>query len=233
MQTFFCINRSLASRGNTLAKLNINRNQLDHPEHFDDEIREYRDSSRYVPTALERLLFELAGHRCTICAAPWMEIHHIDELSEGGKTEFENLIVLCPNCHTRVHREQIPTKIELKNYKLKQEIAYELPIISRLTVSEKELISEVASLSKDKQVTFSKGYGKTVNESSQEIAVQKYRQEIGLVHLQESGILTVEQDLCVTLSDGNSISVSLNVRFTGKGVKWVRYLQATQRLPTV
>jgi len=216
-----------------LAKLKLNRKQLDHPEHFDDEIREYRDSSRYVPTALERLLYELAGHHCTICSAPWMEIHHIKELSEGGKTEFDNLIVLCPNCHTRVHREQIPTKEELRNYKRKQEIAYELPILSRLTTSEKELIAEAAELPDNDQVAFFKRYSKTIKESSNDLVVTKYRQEIGLVHLQESGMLTVELELCIGLSDGESYSVALNARFTGKGVKWVRYLQATERLPSV
>lgn len=215
-----------------MAKIELNRNKLDHPEHFDDEIREYRDSSRYVPTPLERLLFELAGHRCTICSAPWMEIHHIEELSEGGKTEFDNLIVLCPNCHTRVHREKIPTKVELKHYKLKQEIAYELPVISKLSTAEKQLIVEVAALSSSEQITFSKRYGGTVKESSQELAVTKYREGIGLFHLQESGMITVEQGVCVILSDGKSVAVNLNVRFTGKGVKWVRYLHATDRLPT-
>ncbi len=215
-----------------MPKLMLNRYQLDHPEHFDDEIREYRESSRYVPTALERLLYELAGHRCTICTAPWMEIHHIEELSEGGKTEFENLIVLCPNCHTRVHREQIPTKAELRNYKLKQEISYELPVLSRLTTTERELIKDVASLEEQEQGAFSKRSGKTVRASSGEIAVNKFRQEIGFVHLQESSMVTVEQDQCVGLSDGESYSVALNVRFTGKGVKWVRYLKATERLPS-
>ena len=71
----------------------LDRSAYDHPEHFDDEVRAFRTSERYVPTPLEALLFELAGHRCTICAAPWLEIHHIDELGDGGKTEYQNLVV--------------------------------------------------------------------------------------------------------------------------------------------
>ncbi|NQU67823.1 MAG: HNH endonuclease [Candidatus Marinimicrobia bacterium] len=212
--------------------LKLNRNLLDHPEHFDDEIREYRDSSRYIPTALERLLYELAGHRCTICSAPWMEIHHIEELSDGGKTEFNNLIVLCPNCHTRVHREKTPTKNELKNYKQKQEIAYELPILSRLTTPEKELIVELARLSSNNQVAFSKRFAESIKALSGDLAVTKYRQEIGLVHLQESSMLTVELEHCVGLGERELHSVVLNARFTGKGIKWVRYLLATERLPS-
>lgn len=110
----------------------LDRSTYDHPEHFDDEIRAYRTSARYIPTPLESLLFEMSAHRCTICLAPRVEIHHIDELAEGGQTTYENLIVLCPNCHTRVHIEGVPSKAELKHYKLKQEIAYQLPILSHL-----------------------------------------------------------------------------------------------------
>lgn len=57
------------------------------------------------------------------------------------------------------------------------------------------------------------------------------RRELGLVHLQESGMISVEQGLCVGLSDGKRFSIALNVGFTGKGVKWLRYLQATERVP--
>ena len=214
-----------------MASLNLSRDQLDHPEHFDDEIREFRDSGRYVPTELERLLFELAGHRCTICKSPWMEIHHIDEISEGGETTFNNLIVLCPNCHTRVHRENIPTKKELRHYKLKQEIAYELPILSRLTDPERELMAEVSNFTKENQVAFSKRYWKILEATSHEEAILNYRLEIGLLNLQEFGMISVEQGDCVTMETGKQELINLIVRFTGKGIKWIRYLQETGRMP--
>jgi hypothetical protein len=160
-----------------------------------------------------------------------MEIHHIDEISEGGETSFDNLIVLCPNCHTRVHRESVPTKTELRHYKIKQEIAYELPVLSRLTAPERELIAQIATLTQEDQVTFIKRYCREIEAASQDEAIQRYRREVGLFHLQESGILSVEQDFCVTLSEGDKVSVALNVRLTGKGIKWIRYLQATERVP--
>lgn len=203
---------------------------MDHPEHFDDEIREYKESGRYIPTLLMNLLFEYAEHRCTICKAPWLEIHHIDARGEGGKTEYDNLIVLCPNCHTRVHQCGVPTKQELKDYKLKQKIGYGLPVLSRLTDSEQTLIQQLASLPADEQVFFSQRYHKDIEEKSQEIAIVKYRQELGLVHLQDSGLLTVEQGLCVTLAEGEKVSVNLIAKFTSKGLKWVRYLCSTQRI---
>jgi len=216
-----------------MAKLNIDRGQLDHPEHFDDEIREFRDSGRYVPTNLEYLLFELAGHKCTICGAPWLELHHIVEISEGGETAFDNLIVLCPNCHTRVHRENVPSGRELRHYKMKQEIAYELPIYSKLSVKEKDIIRCVAFLTPEEQIVFTKRYWKEVEAVSQEDAVRDYRLEVGLFHLQESGMLVVEQDFCCTILDGERHSITLLVKLTGKGVKWVRYLCATGRISSI
>lgn len=215
-----------------MARLNIDRNKLDHPEHFDDEIREFKHSERYVPTALEQILFELSGHRCTICSAPWLEVHHIDELSEGGETSYENLIVLCPNCHTRVHQSGVPSKSELRHYKLKQEVAHELPILSRLSAREKEIISHVASLAPEDQVVFSEKFHQTIAASTHEQAVLECRKALGLIHLQESGMIGVEESLCVMLSDGAEVSVNLNIRFSGKGIKWLRYLQGTGRVPT-
>lgn len=215
-----------------MGKMALDRSELDHPEHFDDIIREYRDSSRYRPTPLEQLLFELAGHRCTICHAPWLEIHHIVELEHGGETTYENLIVLCPNCHTRVHRDGIPTAEELRHYKLKQEVAYELPVLSRLTLTEKSLIFELAALQSGERVLFSKGIHREIAAATQDAAVLKARTEFGCRELQESGMLLVDQGFCVTLDSGELVSVILNVRFSGKGVKWVGLLEATGRLPT-
>lgn len=217
--------------GEILPKPLLDRSSYDHPEHFDDEIREYRTSRRYVPTPLESLLFELAGHRCTICHAPWLEIHHITELEHGGETEFENLIVLCPNCHTRVHAQGVPTANELRHYKLKQEIAYELSVLSRLTVEEREFVREAANLPERQQITFSKRHHAEIVAPDHSAAIESHRSNVGLVHLQEFGIVTVDQENVVTLAEGGRVSVVLRVRLTGKGIKWCRYLMASGRLP--
>lgn len=34
---------------------------------------------------------------------PYLEVHHIHPLSEGGKDSIENTIALCPNCHRKRH----------------------------------------------------------------------------------------------------------------------------------
>ena len=211
----------------------LDRSTYDHPEHFDDEIRAYRTSARYIPTPLESLLFEMSAHRCTICLAPWVEIHHIDELAEGGQTTYENLIVLCPNCHTRVHIEGVPSKAELKHYKLKQEIAYQLPILSRLSNSEREFISYIQTLSFEDQMLFSLRKFKEVNAVDQDEAVQILKMEIGFLYLEESGIVQVERGFIFTKSDGKHVSVNLHVRLTGKGLKWLRYLASAGHILTL
>lgn len=210
----------------------LSRDQYGPPEHFDDEIRAYRSSKRYVPTPLENLLFELSGHRCTLCHAPWLEIHHIEELSDGGKTEYENLIVLCPNCHTRVHTDSVPSKEELRHYKTKQEIAYELPVLSRLTTDEILFIQEIAKRSPQEQLVYSKSVNRDVKASTQDEAIETMKREVGHFHLQEFGMVAVELENVITRADGESVLVALRIRITGKGIKWIRYLNETNRVPT-
>ena len=33
-----------------------------------------------------------------------MQLHHIKQVAEGGTNDIDNIIVLCPNCHTKAHR---------------------------------------------------------------------------------------------------------------------------------
>lgn len=215
-----------------MTKSLLDRSQFGPPEHFDDEIRAFRSSSRYIPTSLENLLFELAGHRCTICRAPWLEVHHIDELCEGGKTEYENPIVLCPNCHTRVHAECVPTKEELRHYKVKLEIAYELPVLSRLTTEERALVRDVAAMNAESQITFSKRFAREIAASNQKEAIQELKKEVGLFQLQAFDIVSVNVEPAITIVEGSSVFVALDAKLTGKGVRWIRYLKETGRVPS-
>ncbi len=36
-------------------------------------------------------------------STPYLEVHHIKTLAEGGDDTLENVIVLCPNCHRQAH----------------------------------------------------------------------------------------------------------------------------------
>lgn len=43
---------------------------------------------------------------------PFLESHHIEYLSAGGKDILNNVVVLCPNCHRRIHIIQDATDIQ-------------------------------------------------------------------------------------------------------------------------
>ena len=34
---------------------------------------------------------------------PYLEVHHIDRLADGGKDRLDNVQALCPNCHRKAH----------------------------------------------------------------------------------------------------------------------------------
>ena len=135
-------------------KIPISKKVYDHPEHYFDLIREFQYTDRYIPSHLGDLLLEQSGHKCTICKAPYTEIHHIKFLEKGGKTKYGNLVVLCPNCHTRVHKENVPTPKQLKHYKLKLEIAQDLPILSNLKKEEKELLFKLSEFTTEELVAY-------------------------------------------------------------------------------
>ena len=209
----------------------IERDKYDHPEHFDDVIQEYKSSTRYFPTPLEDLLLEQCGHRCTICSAPYCEIHHIDFLQEGGQTRYENLIVLCPNCHTRVHKENVPSKNQLRQYKLKLEIVYTLPIIGRLTTEEKSLVKKLSQLGSDNEILkFSERHWEEIETPDHEDAKKILRDKVGLMNLELDEIIKTEYDFSVLLEDGNHVSVNLYIRATSKAVKWIKYLKQADRM---
>lgn len=54
-----------------------------------------------------------AAGQCESCLAsapfqrldgrPYLEVHHIGRLSDGGPDHIENVVAICPNCHRRAH----------------------------------------------------------------------------------------------------------------------------------
>lgn len=65
-----------------------------------------------IPIELKRRILVEAGHRCAIptCRHPTTEIAHIQAYSKVQEHSYENLIALCPNCHTRYDRGEIDRK---------------------------------------------------------------------------------------------------------------------------
>jgi hypothetical protein len=72
-----------------------------------------------VPAAIKRAVLVEAGHRCAIptCRATTTEIAHITPWADSHDNSFENLIALCPNCHTRIDQKKEIDRLAVRMYK--------------------------------------------------------------------------------------------------------------------
>jgi 5-methylcytosine-specific restriction protein A len=71
-------------------------------------------TDRYVrdPNVIVWVL-ETANGRCEVCeqpapferddGSPYLEVHHVRPLAEGGPDTVDNAVAACPNCHRRLH----------------------------------------------------------------------------------------------------------------------------------
>ncbi len=65
-------------------------------------------------------VLELAQGKCQSCqrnapfkredGRPYLEVHHVEWLSQGGEDSVENAIALCPNCHREAHYGNLQLK---------------------------------------------------------------------------------------------------------------------------
>ena len=71
-----------------------------------------------IPTKIKRAVLVEAGHRCAIptCRQTPIELAHITPWSKVKEHTFDNLIALCPTCHTRFDRGDMD-KLSIKQYK--------------------------------------------------------------------------------------------------------------------
>ena len=51
---------------------------------------------------------------------PFLETHHVEYLSKGGKDSIENVVALCPNCHRKIHNLKLESDIEILKQKLQK-----------------------------------------------------------------------------------------------------------------
>lgn len=72
-----------------------------------------------IPKQLAREVLVESGHRCAIptCRQTTTELAHIIPWSKVKKHEFDNLIALCPNCHSRFDKGEIDRQ-SIIQYKL-------------------------------------------------------------------------------------------------------------------
>lgn len=94
----------------------LNKDQLiDQVLQKDTRVSEVTVSTkRYVrDERVKRFAKVRAKGKCELCGEdapfstkdgdPYLEVHHINPLSEGGLDTYDNVAALCPNCHRKMH----------------------------------------------------------------------------------------------------------------------------------
>ncbi len=64
-----------------------------------------------IPVDVRTIVLTQAGFRCAVPTCRTilaLDLHHIVELSQGGRDSPDNLVALCPTCHALHHRGSIP-----------------------------------------------------------------------------------------------------------------------------
>jgi len=68
---------------------------------------------RNIPIATRQIILMEAGYKCANPSCRHiltLELHHIVWVKDGGGSDPENLIALCPNCHSLHTNGYIPTE---------------------------------------------------------------------------------------------------------------------------
>jgi 5-methylcytosine-specific restriction protein A len=78
-----------------------------------DRIKVFSYAYKRNPDIVVEALLRAAGHceRCSKPApfsrasdgTPYLEVHHVKSLADGGEDTLQNVLALCPNCHREIH----------------------------------------------------------------------------------------------------------------------------------
>lgn len=63
--------------------------------------------SRYIKKKVRNIVDNESSFKCSWCGVNLFERHHIKEYALGGENSADNLILLCPTCHTEAHKGAI------------------------------------------------------------------------------------------------------------------------------
>ena len=77
-------------------------------------------STNYTWTMTRDYLLAHYMYECYRCGydefKPSLHVHHIKPRSNGGSDEFDNLVVICSNCHVAIHHGEM--KIDIRDGKI-------------------------------------------------------------------------------------------------------------------
>jgi 5-methylcytosine-specific restriction endonuclease McrA len=105
-----------------------------------------------VPPALRRAVLTRDHHRCRVpgCShATFVDVHHVQPRSEGGRNEASNLLVLCSAHHRAAHRGELLVELDHKGafrFRLADGTPYGDPIAPRLVDAHAKVFSALRHL---------------------------------------------------------------------------------------
>ena len=103
----------------------------EHPKVKENVVSKQYERDPYIKEYVRRR----ANGFCQLCkkeapfikkdGTPFLEVHHIIELANGGEDSIENAVALCPNCHRKMHyakNENDVRRLQESNLKLSEDI---------------------------------------------------------------------------------------------------------------
>jgi 5-methylcytosine-specific restriction endonuclease McrA len=97
------------------------------PGQSNPERVETSDTQYKRDPAVKAWVLEFAGGVCELClenapfkdedANPFLELHHVIPLADGGADTIANAVAVCPNCHRACHHSQHRGKLTAKLYR--------------------------------------------------------------------------------------------------------------------
>lgn len=116
-------NRELAERvtklNHTSSTSNTYRKVISKQYDRNELVKEYarRRAAGYCQLCDEPAPFESNG-------VPFLEVHHIEWLAEGGPDTVDNVVALCPNCHRKMHIINKPIDVQTLVGKAKELLSF-------------------------------------------------------------------------------------------------------------
>lgn len=111
-----------------IKELAIKKSKLNEKKNLVRKVSTYNYERSLV---IREYVKELANGICQLCdnkapfevkGKPFLHVHHIEYLSEGGEDTIENAIAVCPNCHAKIHqlelkedKEKLLRKVQERN----------------------------------------------------------------------------------------------------------------------
>ncbi len=159
-----------------------------------------------IPATVKRAVLVEAGHRCAIptCRQVPVEIAHIVPYAKKRDNSFDNLIALCPTCHTRFDSGQIDRQ-SMRQYKANLSV-----VSSRYSDLERRLIEHF------------------VDNPRQDTIFLPGELQLLLGYLVKDGLLEVKTKLVPAI--GGSIFTNDEYYLTRAGKEFVGHLRGNEPL---